>query len=81
MANIGYRLTPNRVLHRTGFGRFVARVTPKPRAIQWGQASTMSIRLTSPQEIQLDGDSHGVIIGATLTVHHHGILIRISGEL
>jgi diacylglycerol kinase (ATP) len=78
--NIGYRLTFNRVLHRTRFGRLIARATPKPRAIQWGQASTMSVQFASPQEIQLDGDPHGAIVGATLAVHHHGITIRVPGS-
>jgi diacylglycerol kinase (ATP) len=75
--NIGYRLAFNRMLHRTGFGRVLAGVTPKPRAIQWAQATTMEVRFSTPQEIQLDGDPHGEVIGATLTVHHHGITIRV----
>ena len=76
--NIGYRLTFNRMLHRTGFGRLVAAVTPKPRAIQWAQATTMDVRFSAPQEIQLDGDPHGAVVGATLAVHHHGLSIRVD---
>ena len=78
--NIGYRLTFNRLLHRTGFGRAVARVTPKPRAIQWAQSHEMSIQFASPQEIQLDGDPYGPIVTATLALHHHGIIIRVPVE-
>jgi diacylglycerol kinase (ATP) len=75
--NIGYRLTFNRVLHRTRFGRLVVRLTPKPRAIQWAQATRITVRFPSPQEIQLDGDPHGAVIGASLSVHHHGIIVRV----
>lgn len=75
--NIGYRLAFNRMLHRTGFGRVVAGLTPKPRAIQWAQARNMDVRFSAPQEIQLDGDPQGEVIGATLTVQHHGITIRV----
>lgn len=75
--NIGYRLTFNRLLHRTGFGRVVASLTPTPRAIRWAQATTMEVRFQTPQEIQLDGDPHGAVVAATLTVHHHGLSIRV----
>ncbi len=75
--NIGYRLTFNRVLHRTRFGRLIARLTPRPRAIQWAQATRLQVRLETPQEIQLDGDPHGLVTGAALSVHHHGLTIRV----
>lgn len=79
--NIGYRLTFNRVLHRTRFGRVVARLTPAPRAIRWAQATTMHGRFETPQEIQLDGDPLGAVIASTLSVHHHGITIRVPHQL
>ncbi|MCS5734485.1 diacylglycerol/lipid kinase family protein [Herbiconiux daphne] len=75
--NIGYRLTFNRVLHRTRFGRLVARVTPKPRAIQWAQAKHFELRLSEPQELQLDGDPQGLVSAASLSVRHHGLTIRV----
>jgi len=75
--NIGYRLTFNRVLHRTRFGRLIARLTPRPRAIQWAQATRLQVRLDTPQEIQLDGDPQGLVTGATLSVQHHALTIRV----
>lgn len=75
--NIGYRLAFNRMLHRTRFGRLLASVTPKPRAIRWAQATRMSVRFPEPQEIQLDGDAQGLVTAASLSVHHHGLTIRV----
>jgi diacylglycerol kinase (ATP) len=75
--NIGYRLTFNRVLYRTRFGRIIRRHTPKPRAIQWAQGTRMEVRFVEPQEIQLDGDPHGAVVAATLAVHHHALTIRV----
>ncbi|MFF1876618.1 diacylglycerol/lipid kinase family protein [Leifsonia sp. NPDC058230] len=76
--NIGYRLTFNRVLHRTRFGRLVARLTPQPRAIRYAQAKTMRVRFREPQEIQLDGDPNGTVIGATLTIVPRALTIRVD---
>jgi len=78
--NIGYRLTFNRMLHRTGFGRFVSRYSPTPRAIRYAQAKTMRVRFDEPQEIQLDGDPNGVVIGATLTVQPHALTVRVDPQ-
>jgi len=79
--NIGYRLTFNRVLHRTGFGRFVSRLTPEPRAIRYAQARRLQVRFSEPQEIQLDGDPNGSVIAATLTVTHHALTLRVRREV
>ncbi|MET3565512.1 diacylglycerol kinase family enzyme [Leifsonia sp. 563] len=78
--NIGYRLTFNRLLHRTGFGRFVGRLTPEPRAIRYAQARKLQVRFEEPQEIQLDGDPNGSVIAATLTVTHHALTMRVRAE-
>ncbi|MFF9564661.1 diacylglycerol/lipid kinase family protein [Leifsonia sp. NPDC014704] len=75
--NIGYRLTFNRLLHRTGFGRFVGRLTPEPRAIRYAQARRLQVWFEEPQEIQLDGDPNGSVIAATLTVTHHALTLRV----
>ncbi|MFB2585268.1 diacylglycerol/lipid kinase family protein [Herbiconiux liukaitaii] len=77
--NIGYRLTFNRLLHRTRVGRQLVRLTPRSRAIRWAQATRMSVRFDTPQEIQLDGDPSGTVVGAVITVQHHGLLIRAPG--
>ncbi|MGN7799524.1 diacylglycerol/lipid kinase family protein [Leifsonia sp. 22587] len=75
--DIGYRLAFNRVLHRTGFGRFVGRFSRETRAIRYAQARTMKVRFAEPQGIQLDGDPHGDVIAATLTVRHHALAVRV----
>ncbi|GIT78739.1 sphingosine kinase [Leifsonia sp. LS1] len=76
-ADIGYRLAFNRLLHRTRFGRFVRRLTPKPRAILYAQATTLRVRFREPQEIQLDGDPNGSVIAAKLRVEHHALTVRV----
>ncbi|MFF2051127.1 diacylglycerol/lipid kinase family protein [Leifsonia sp. NPDC058194] len=78
--NIGYRLAFNRVLHRTRFGRFIRRLTPKPRAILFAQAKTLRVRFTEPQEIQLDGDPNGSVVSASLRVQHHALTIRVPQQ-
>ena len=75
--NIGYRLAFNRVLHRTRFGRFIGRLTPKPRAILYAQAKTLRVRFREPQEIQLDGDPNGSVIAVHLRVEHLALTIRV----
>lgn len=75
--NIGYRLTFNRMLHRTRFGRLVGRFSPKVRAISYAQATSMRVRLDEPQEIQLDGDSHGAVTSVALTNLHHALIVRV----
>lgn len=75
--DIGYRLTFNRMLHRTRFGRLVGSLSPKVRAISYAQARTMRVRLDEPQEIQLDGDSHGTVTSVSLTNLHHALVVRV----
>jgi diacylglycerol kinase (ATP) len=75
--NIGYRLAFNRVLYRTRFGRFVGRLTPKPRAILYAQAKALRVRFREPQEIQLDGDPNGSVMAVALRVEHLALTIRV----
>jgi diacylglycerol kinase family enzyme len=75
--NIGYRLTFNRLLHRTGFGRFVGRITPQARAIRYAQAKQMRVRFEEEQEIQLDGDPNGSVVSVTLTVEPGALGMRV----
>ena len=37
----------------------------------------MHLRLEEPQEIQLDGDSHGSVISVSLTNLHHALIVRV----
>lgn len=76
--NIGYRLTFNRLLHRTRFGMLVAKITPQPRAIRYAQASSMRVRFDEPQEIQLDGDPYGTVVSVTLTIEPRALTIRVK---
>jgi diacylglycerol kinase family enzyme len=78
--NIGYRLTFNRALHRTGLGRFVGRLTPEPRAIRYAQARKLWARFPEPQQIQLDGDSNGLVAAVTLTIQPHALTLHVAGR-
>lgn len=78
--DIGYRLTFNRLLHRTGFGRLVGDLTPESRSIRYAQARRLRVRFSEPQDIQLDGDPNGSVIAATLTVTHHALTLRVRSR-
>ena len=37
----------------------------------------MHVRFPAAQEIQLDGDTHGLVTAASLAVRHHGLIVRV----
>jgi len=77
---IGVRITFNRMLRHTRFGRRINQVSPRLRSIRWAQASTLSIRLSDPQIMQFDGDAVGAVSAATITVDHHGLVMRLPEQ-
>jgi diacylglycerol kinase family enzyme len=77
---IGVRITFNRMLRHTRFGRRISEVSPPLRSIRWAQASTLSIRLSEPQVMQFDGDAIGAVSAATITVDHHTLIMRLPAQ-
>lgn len=75
---IGYTLSLNRFFSSTRLGRVIARVLPTSRALPTTRARTLHLELETPERIQLDGDPFGTVRAATLTTHHHGLLLRSS---
>lgn len=77
---IGVRIAFNRMLRHTRFGRRITQVSPRLRSIRWAQASQLSIRLAEPQIMQFDGDAVGTVSAATITVDHHGLVMRLREQ-
>lgn len=73
---IGYTLTLNRFFARTGFGRLLAKVLPRSRALPTTRARNLRLDLDAPERVQLDGDPFGTVRSVTLTTHHHGLTLR-----
>ncbi|WP_260981167.1 diacylglycerol kinase family protein [Curtobacterium pusillum] len=75
---IGYTLTLNRFFFRSRFGRLLARVLPRSRALPTTRARILHLELDAPERVQLDGDPFGSVRSVTLTTHHHGLILRTS---
>ncbi|MBT2502485.1 diacylglycerol kinase family protein [Curtobacterium sp. ISL-83] len=75
-SKIGYGLSSNRFLHRTRFGRLLGRFLPTSRTLRYVRARRLEVAFDHPERLQLDGDPFGVVVGATLTVHEHALVLR-----
>jgi diacylglycerol kinase (ATP) len=75
-SKVGYTLTLNRFFSRTAFGRLLGRFIPSSRVLRHTRARTLHLGLDTPEQVQLDGDPFGVVLAATLTTHHHGLILR-----
>ncbi|OIH97008.1 diacylglycerol kinase family protein [Curtobacterium sp. MCBA15_001] len=73
---VGYGLSMNRFHHRTRFGRLLAWFLPKSRALGYTTARRLQVTLDEPQQVQLDGDPFGTVVGTVLTVRHGGLTLR-----
>lgn len=79
-AQIWSRLAVGGVLHRVKGGRQILRAAPTFRALRYTQAKTLELRLTSPQRIELDGDSFGDVSTLRVSVVHRGLTVRVPPE-
>jgi diacylglycerol kinase (ATP) len=76
-ARVGSRLAIGGLLHRTKAGRLVLRGAPNLRALQYVQARQLHVRFNVPQQIELDGDSFGAVVGVAITTEHNGLIVRV----
>ncbi|HEY0258409.1 MAG TPA: transcriptional regulator, partial [Lacisediminihabitans sp.] len=74
---IGSRLLAGGILHRTKGGRLIMRNTPGIRALQYVQAGEVELEFETPEQVELDGDSFGTILNATIRVEHGGLTVRV----
>lgn len=79
-ARIGSRLATNGLFHRSRSGRWLMRRTPELKALNYVQARRFDVRFNTPQLLQLDGDSIGVVDEVALTVLHEGLTLRVPQE-
>lgn len=79
-ARIWSRLAVGGVLHRVKGGPQILRAAPRFHALRYTQAKTLEIRMTSPQRIELDGDSFGEVSTLRVKIIHHGLTVRVPPE-
>ncbi|WP_204249335.1 diacylglycerol kinase family protein [Frondihabitans sp. PAMC 28766] len=76
---IVYRLTFNRLFHRTAFGRLLSVFLPTSRTVRYRQGRRLQIHFDRPEEIQLDGDPFGLVSAVALTLEHKALELRLPG--
>ena len=76
-ARIWSRLAVGGVLHRVKGGPEILRAAPQFRALRYTQARTLELRLSTPQRIELDGDSFGEVSRLKVSVVPHGLTVRV----
>ena len=76
-ARVGSRLAAGGVLLRSRGGRLLLRLAPSLRALQYAQARRFQATFDGPQEVELDGDSVGRIIGVSLSVDRESLTFLI----
>ena len=74
--SIGYGLASNRFMHRTWFGRLLARFLPASRTLRYAQFRRIRLEFAEPEEIQLDGDPFGQVTAATLGIAERSLTLR-----
>jgi diacylglycerol kinase family enzyme len=79
-ARIGTRLTIQGVAHRSQFGRTMLRLAPDLRALAYAQGRQFDVRFQIPHEVELDGDSFGLVVRARITLRPGALQVSIGGD-
>jgi len=79
-AGIGTRLTIQGIAHRSRFGRSMLRLAPDLRALVYAQGHRFDVRFETPHDVELDGDSLGAVVRATITVRPGALRVCIDGD-
>jgi diacylglycerol kinase family enzyme len=74
---IGFRLALHRFLHRTKGGNLALQLAPALRTLQYAQAKTVHADFDTPQKVQLDGDSFGLVTSVTISAQPGAMTIRL----
>jgi diacylglycerol kinase family enzyme len=77
-SKVGYGLATNRFLHRTRFGKLLHAFLPTSRTMRYVQARTLQMRVGKPEELQLDGDPFGTVVGVELTVSPRSLVVKVG---
>lgn len=76
---IGARLALHRLLHRTKLRKHAMQLAPALRALQYAQTQTLHADFGSPQKVQLDGDSFGLVSSVAISVRPGVLTVRLPG--
>lgn len=74
---IASRLSLTGPIRRIRGGRTVLGWVPASPSLQYARAKEFVVRFNLPQEIQLDGDPFGSVIGVRIRVQHHALTIGV----
>lgn len=75
---VGTRLTVHGLLHKSRFGRRIVQITPELKALNYTQGHQLEVWFSTPQVVELDGDSFGPVMSARLTVRHAELRVCIA---
>jgi diacylglycerol kinase family enzyme len=75
-ARIVSSLVLNRFTHRTKPGRLARRAAGEFGGLQYAQARSLVVRFAEPQQIQLDGDSFGVVAALKISIVEAALPVR-----
>ncbi|GAA4679661.1 diacylglycerol/lipid kinase family protein [Frondihabitans cladoniiphilus] len=67
----------NGVLRRSRTGRRIMRHTPEIKTVRYMKGSEIVVRLESPQDFELDGDSHGLAVAIKAWVDPLALRVRV----
>jgi diacylglycerol kinase (ATP) len=67
----------NGVLRRSRTGRKIMEHTPEIKTVRYMKGSEIVVRLDSPQDFELDGDSHGMAIAIRAWVDPLALTVRV----
>lgn len=70
-------LVENAILHRTEVGRRLQGSEKQIRALRYQTAERVSVVLTEPELIELDGDAFGEVKSFDLEMRHQGLTVRV----
>ncbi|ROQ39814.1 diacylglycerol kinase family enzyme [Frondihabitans sp. PhB188] len=67
----------NGILRRSRAGRQVMRLAPDLKTVRYMKGSEIVVRLESPQDFELDGDSHGMAVAIRAWVDPLALRVRV----
>ncbi len=67
----------NGVLRRSRTGRKIMEHTPEIKTVRYMKGSELVVRLDSPQDFELDGDSHGMAVAIRAWVDPLALTVRV----
>ncbi|RKR76271.1 diacylglycerol/lipid kinase family protein [Frondihabitans australicus] len=67
----------NGILRRSRAGRQIMRLAPDLKTVRYMKGSELVVRLDSPQDFELDGDSHGMAVAIRARIDPLALTVRV----